>query len=337
LDESSALFDQAKAAGSAYERERRELTSEEKAEVDRLHNLSLRASYTANQHWDAAEKARKSITERRASVIGQALNEIVPMGGEIAGVPAHKPRTDKWGNTGLTVHDQMTFAAKVYPRSWIERSNDFATEPHDNVMGSDVNAAFKIRPLVFRKSADRAHYLNGKIATNTVKDKYRGKSVELTESTSLTVNTANGRIKATKAYAGVYDYDEITLDDNIGTGVHEYAHRVEHMFPAVARMERAFIERRAGTLTTKKLGKGYKSDEVHLPDNLFDAYAEKVYEDGSNEVLSMGWEYYVTGRTKSNDPSSGRPNRPDPEHMGLILGMMTTVRRSTNKRKMTRQ
>ena len=334
---SKVSFKQARFIAKVAHSNNREMDETERSEYDRLLKQDEDSSDQAQAHHALKTKGNRLIVQRRASVIGQALNEIVPMGGEVAGVPAHKPRKDKWGNVGLTINEQMTFAAKVYPKAWIEMSNDYATGPHDDSSGTDSLHAYMRRPLVFRKSTARAHYNDSLPVTATVRSNYRSQKVSLTDSTTLTEITANGRVKAKEAYASVRVYDEITLNDDIGTGVHEYAHRMEHMMPSVKRMERTFVERRAGTSTTQKLGKGFRSDEVYIPDNLFDKYAEKVYRDGSNEVISMGWEHYVTNRTTSHESSSTRPNRPDPEHMGLILGLMTTVRRTTKPRKMTRQ
>lgn len=307
----------------------REFTPEERARYDKL-----------GEEDDAVCKLRSDLRkqqkqimvdgqQRRASVIGQALNEIVPMGGESAGVGRHVTRKNMFGRSRPSVNEMMTYALKVYPKEWIEHSNDWSTQPHDSPGATnEASRAYTLTPLVFRKSTGRAHYRESLLPTLSILDKTKRVRVLLRPDTLLT--DYNDK-PATSALAQVQRYSEITLDDDYGTAVHEYGHRMEHMFPTVALLENAFLRRRAGSgATPQPLGKPYNSTEQHLPDGLFDRYAEKVYKDDYREVFTMGWEYYVTNKTSSDRTTGGRP---DPEHMGLVLGMITTVRQSSGRQR----
>lgn len=308
----------------------RDYTPEERTETDKLVEQMSVLDRKIRAASRGVSDLRRAVLERRASVIGQALNEIVPMGGEFAGVGKHLPRKDKWGKVALTVNEIMTYTAKVYPKNWIDVSNDHATQPHDNnLSSSEPSMWYRTRPLTFRKTGSRAHYIDTKPVTGSSSALSAGQFVDITNPIAKAM-----LLPRTQAYASVRFHSEITLDNDMDTGVHEMAHRMEHMFPTVMKLERSFLDRRSGGTKPVWLGKGYKKDEVYTPDNLFHKYAEKVYDDGYREVMSMGWEYYVSGKTSSDRTTGGRP---DPEHMGLILGMLTTVRTTTKPRKMTRR
>lgn len=307
----------------------REFTPEERARYDKLGEEDDAVYKLRN---DLNRKQRQIMVDgqqRRASVIGQALNEIVPMGGEVAGVGRHRTSKKKVnGMPTLSVNEMMTYTAKVYPKAWIEHSNDWSTQPHDRPGATnDAARAYKLMPLTFRKTQSRAHYADTKVVTSSSVLNKR-MLIPLRPDTTL----RDYKDEAAKnAVAVAISHSEVTLDNDLGTAVHEYGHRMEHMFPTVALLENAFLRRRAGSgATPQPLGKPYRSTEQHLPDGLFDRYAEKVYKDDYREVFTMGWEYYVTNKTSSDRTTGGRP---DPEHMGLVLGMITTVRQSSGRQR----
>jgi SPP1 gp7 family putative phage head morphogenesis protein len=90
------------------------------------------------------------------------------------------------------------------------------------------------------------------------------------------------------------------LRDNLGSCVHEMAHRMESTVPGLKDMEKAFYDRRTSGESTKTLrsltrNSGYKSTEITKKDDFLDPYMGRDYNGSAYEILSMGVESLVNG------------------------------------------
>lgn len=259
--------------------------------------------------------------ERRASVIAQALNEVVPMGGTFDNTP--KQVKSKMGY--LSTNDCVSFAAKLYPQEWIGASNEKGlhlsfdrTVTWKSTDGAEHQTDhYDITPLLFRASKARQHYHDNKLTPSSVMNSIG--PMRLAAEKRMRADGADVIVNSRRI-------DEVTVDQtDKSVTVHEIGHRMEHVLPVVTAMEAAFLHRRTGgSKDVKWLGKGHGKDEQHVPDDLFSPYAEKVYglSQRFREVFTMGWQYYVSGK-------SVRGRKPDADHMGLVLGLLTTVRSSS--------
>lgn len=81
----------------------------------------------------------------------------------------------------------------------------------------------------------------------------------------------------------------------MGTAVHELAHLMEHSNPSVLRAERAFYERRTAGEELVPLSSGV--DEKAREDEFLHPYIGREYYGQAYEVLSMGMESLVSGKT----------------------------------------
>lgn len=105
---------------------------------------------------------------------------------------------------------------------------------------------------------------------------------------------------------------------------HEVGHHLEYSFPELVESANAFITKRSKGRSPQSLRqltgiKGYKSDEMALPDEFIDPYVGKLYKDRSTEVISMGVERF----TSSENMQKFRDK--DPEHFHYILGVIAHV------------
>ena len=107
-------------------------------------------------------------------------------------------------------------------------------------------------------------------------------------------------------------------DFNKTTLFHEIGHLVENWDKASQRACHQFIRHRA-TGPAKPLRElahaGYGSNEVAFPDSFIDPYVGKVYEGGSSEVFSMGFQAFASPKLLAELAAT------DPEHFKLVLAI----------------
>lgn len=114
---------------------------------------------------------------------------------------------------------------------------------------------------------------------------------------------------------------------NTSVALHELAHRMERSVPAVVQMERAFLLRRAGILSSDnpdsltRIYTGKK--EMGYKDNFPSHYMGKVYNGKAYEILSMGMEAVFEGR-KAGGLVGVDGEKADPDYKRAILAILAT-------------
>ena len=115
-------------------------------------------------------------------------------------------------------------------------------------------------------------------------------------------------------------------------GVHEMAHRFQHIVPGVTELEREFLRRRTTDPATGRrealvdLGAGMAGERAR-PDAFVSAYIGKEYRDSNaTEVMSMGMESLFTG-THGGLVGAGR-YAADADMRAFVLGVLATAGRS---------
>lgn len=108
---------------------------------------------------------------------------------------------------------------------------------------------------------------------------------------------------------------------------HELGHILEDQNPRLAQAARDWRDSKAtgpavplNDLTGTNI---YDDDELALPGNYVSKYVAKVYNDGSTEVLSVGFEYFAS------DEALLRLAQKDPEHFHFMLGVIEDLKTST--------
>ena len=89
-------------------------------------------------------------------------------------------------------------------------------------------------------------------------------------------------------------FGTIMINDQLGTGIHELAHRFERCVPGLRDAERSFYIQRTEGEELKHLGKGYNSYEKTRRDDFINPYMGKDYGGTAYELASMGFEYAFT-------------------------------------------
>ena len=115
-------------------------------------------------------------------------------------------------------------------------------------------------------------------------------------------------------------------------GVHEMAHRFQHVIPGVTELEHEFLRRRTTDPATGRrealvdLGVGMAGERAR-PDAFASAYIGKEYSDSNaTEVMSMGMESLFTG-THGGLVGAGR-YAADTDMRAFVLGVLATAGRS---------
>lgn len=137
------------------------------------------------------------------------------------------------------------------------------------------------------------------------------------------------RRKATTTVT-VVESPEIISNSGYGgrvTAIHEIAHRMEHLIPAISRVERAFLLARTtdGDANQEELSQIYtaRADERGRRDSFVDHYVGKEYEDPRfREVLSVGVES-VFGSARGGLIGVGN-HAADRHHRDVVLGILAS-------------
>lgn len=111
-----------------------------------------------------------------------------------------------------------------------------------------------------------------------------------------------------------------------GTALHETAHRMEHVNPAIFQLEEEFLRRR----TTDADGNRDRLENLYLsnrergrPDSFANKYMGKEYNDNYREVMSTGMEALFAGGFGSLAGIDGQT--PDADMRAFILGVLATA------------
>jgi hypothetical protein len=111
------------------------------------------------------------------------------------------------------------------------------------------------------------------------------------------------------------------------TAIHEFAHRTEHINPAIFHLEEAFLQRR----TTSEDGVrdkltplyGNSLREVGRTDSFTSKYMGKEYKDNYREVMSTGMQGLFSGAYGNLAGTNGQTS--DPDMRSFILGVLATA------------
>lgn len=198
-------------------------------------------------------------------------------------------------NSDPDAENSLRLAMHYFPRSWVDASNKLHNEEI---------------PLYVKNSKSRAHYKG------------------LTGDVDGVIEQTYAEITVTQ------DSDRLVGEDSgMSIAMHEFSHRVEHSVLGIKRIEKFFLDRRAGHYPTDGsvipeeatviyegmfgyTEKGYK-------DNLPTHYMGKLYDGDVREILSMGMESLFAG---AHGGFVGiMETDADPEYKQLILGMLAST------------
>lgn len=141
------------------------------------------------------------------------------------------------------------------------------------------------------------------------------------------------RVPEIKTYAGEVGTGEVR-GGVYSTAVHEMQHRFEHAVPELARLQRAFLERRAvdqgEELTSIYAHRRGSRAEMGYKDNFVHHYMGKVYNGANYEVLSMGSEALFCGDSGGlvGAHKDGSTFHADHDMRGFVLGLYGAVGRT---------
>lgn len=141
---------------------------------------------------------------------------------------------------------------------------------------------------------------------------------------SHTFNPLDAKVVARGYYRGGSSLSEFKIsghsDDQLTrVAVHEFGHRMEHVIPAIRKLEKQFYDRRTAGESLQWLGPPYRKEEVTRFDKFLSPYMGKDYgnrETSYFEIFSMGAESVFTGSYKIET---------DHDYYNFVLGVMASL------------
>ena len=306
----------------------------------------------------------------------QALAEIRPMGGSITTLGTSNSRATKVLNEAADYYptewvDASNTAGNLRAKSTSGRAHygalvaqkkrtkiaanhgHYGTEPPTVDAGSHLMWEHEEGPDHLGNSTWRAYYVSvrrhpnwgyGESMTGTPPRGWTQRAETFTDGTEITVwIKPRTRLKA-DSYTSELTIDKSTYQQTVttpglSTATHEFAHRSEHMRPALGGLQEAFLKRR----TSNPDGSRHELERYHgstrekvRPDDFANQYIGKVYTGSRDtmvstgehspahrEVLSCGMESLFTG---SNGGLVGVGRyKADPDMRNFILGTLATA------------
>jgi hypothetical protein len=220
------------------------------------------------------------------------------------------PDSSAFGRTIVSVLEEVYFRLEALERE--------ATQI--NLEARDLRAAYDRKALVEVVFVDKPAKIDIRDIQNWSASPPTGKWTEWVDGAhdfermvgTGTVDNRSAFLHYAPGVRAYYDNGHIFLDDVDGKTVvvHEMGHWLEDWDAAVRRKATDFLNARTAGEQAELLvqitgNNAYRPNEVSKRDKFLDAYAGKIYSDGSTEIVSMGvqWMYVDPEWFARKDPA----------------------------------